>query len=73
MSGKHRRHSSFSHLFCFSEDDIEAMFETADLDKDDCLSYDEFYHMIVPSKPPTTVKPSKAQFVDFYRKRTNHE
>ena len=57
------------HFLRFSDEDIEEMFAAADIDKNDHISYDEFYHMIVPAKPPITEKPSKAEFVDFYRNK----
>ena len=52
----------------FSEDDIEAMFKTADSDKDDLINYEEFYKMIIPSKPTVTVRPSRAEFIEYYKK-----
>ena len=57
-----------NHKIFFSEDDIDAMFKTADSDKDDLINYEEFYKMIIPSKPTVTVRPSRAEFIEYYKK-----
>ena len=44
------------------------MFKAADSDKDDLISYEEFYKMIIPSKPTVPVRPSRAEFIEFYKK-----
>ena len=51
-----------------SEDDIDAMFKTADSNQDDLISYEEFYKMIIPSKPTVPVRPSRAEFIEYYKK-----
>ena len=57
-----------NHKLSLSEDDIDEMFKTADSDKDDLISYEEFYKMIIPSKPTVPVRPSRAEFIEFYKK-----
>ena len=44
------------------------MFKAGDSDQDDHIGYDDFYKMIIPSKPATTVRPSRAEFVEYYKK-----
>ena len=57
-----------NHKSSLSEDDIDEMFKTADSDKDDLISYEEFYKMIIPSKPTVPVRPSRAEFIEYYKK-----
>ena len=57
-----------NHNLSLSEDDIDEMFKAADSDKDDLISYEEFYKMIIPSKPTVPVRPSRAEFIEFYKK-----
>ena len=57
-----------NHKSFLSEDDIDAMFKTADSNQDDLISYEEFYKMIIPSKPTVPVRPSRAEFIEYYKK-----
>ena len=50
-----------------SDEDIDLMFSTADTDHDDNINYQEFSKMIIPAKPQIVTKPSRTEFVQFYK------
>lgn len=51
-----------------SDEDIDLMFSAADTDKDDNINFAEFSRMIIPAKPQVFTKPSRSEFVKFYKK-----